>query len=600
MRMRKLLRTGYLIALVSVLIIGMMIYIFFSDLSSIAAGNILRDYGISIADLKGVKPGLTSLKIDRAVLERNEDLYKISLDLKGAELFYSLTAGRISAFKANECTVMISEKPGEKSVGKQGLFVPRLPLQDYLPKIDLDIKKLELSYRPDTGDVRYFSGLVRISHTEEGLAGTIRSETGSIKEAALNFGLETGDKIVLSVVDSRDHELIDLEGTAASEDGGLRIQGSVILKEQLAEFLSTSGFISTGEGGEFSLAHTLKSGPILPIENSFNVHYDGKSFRTEIESGFESFLPTLKTLIDHDLMQNRGKASIETSSPYLSMEKIDFSLLGIDDLPLEVSDGELRLRAEFSWGSGLDKSAILKTNVKEVSVILNKAVIDNLGGSAVFDLYDSFKTVDPVVLSAENVSYGFSLTDVNTQFHLRRNAASTRLEFTEVAGGFADGTVHSGPFIFRLPGGFKTDVEVKSLSLKRLLEQYPQPNLSVTGRLSGTLPLRWNDKGFTIEDGVLTAESPGGEIRYQRSDREEFYRANPQMAFVFKALENTYYDSLKAVINYSPDGDLTVDLEIKGQNPQLSETRPLNLNITIEENILTLLGSMKMTRGFGR
>ena len=57
------------------------------------------------------------------------------------------------------------------------------------------------------------------------------------------------------------------------------------------------------------------------------------------------------------------------------------------------------------------------------------------------------------------------------------------------------------------------------------------------------------------------------------------------------------YDELEADVVYKPDGQLRLQLQIKGNSPGLHATRPLHLNLNLDQNILSLVESLRAVNG---
>jgi hypothetical protein len=49
-------------------------------------------------------------------------------------------------------------------------------------------------------------------------------------------------------------------------------------------------------------------------------------------------------------------------------------------------------------------------------------------------------------------------------------------------------------------------------------------------------------------------------------------------------------------VDYLPDGLLTIALQLQGKNPKLEGGRPVHLNITTEQNLLSLLKSLQYSQ----
>lgn len=62
------------------------------------------------------------------------------------------------------------------------------------------------------------------------------------------------------------------------------------------------------------------------------------------------------------------------------------------------------------------------------------------------------------------------------------------------------------------------------------------------------------------------------------------------------ALSNFEYESLEADVSYSKAGNLTLQMQIKGRNPELDDGRPIVLNLGVENNVPQMLKSLQAAR----
>ena len=65
---------------------------------------------------------------------------------------------------------------------------------------------------------------------------------------------------------------------------------------------------------------------------------------------------------------------------------------------------------------------------------------------------------------------------------------------------------------------------------------------------------------------------------------------------VTRALSNFEYETLTAELDYSKDGDLTLQMHLTGRNPDMESSRPIELNLGIENNIPQMLRSLQAAR----
>jgi electron transfer flavoprotein alpha/beta subunit len=100
---------------------------------------------------------------------------------------------------------------------------------------------------------------------------------------------------------------------------------------------------------------------------------------------------------------------------------------------------------------------------------------------------------------------------------------------------------------------------------------------------------------ITITEGRLFGEPPGGVIRY-RSGSETDETDTSSIGFVALALSNFEYETLTSEIDYNADGDLNLQLQLTGRNPDLETNRPVVLNLGVENNVPQMLKSLRAAR----
>jgi len=143
----------------------------------------------------------------------------------------------------------------------------------------------------------------------------------------------------------------------------------------------------------------------------------------------------------------------------------------------------------------------------------------------------------------------------------------------------------SNPFLVRL----------ENIDARQLAEFRKQEGLTAEGRLDGTLPFDWTDKGLKMTAGKLNARAPGGLIRYLGTASMQQMAANDTATrMAMQILSDFRFKLLHIVADYQPDGELALMIELKGNNPDYEKGRPVEFNFNIEENVLKLLQSLRM------
>jgi hypothetical protein len=138
-------------------------------------------------------------------------------------------------------------------------------------------------------------------------------------------------------------------------------------------------------------------------------------------------------------------------------------------------------------------------------------------------------------------------------------------------------------------------LRIDRLDLQPLIALHKVDGLTVSGRVQGQLPLQFSPQGMTIHQGRLENDADGGIIRYQPGDGA--MHDSPLTTYAIMALKELHYHRLLAQVDYLPDGALTVGLHLQGKNPQMEGGRPVHLNITTEQNLLSLLKSLQYSHG---
>jgi hypothetical protein len=61
-------------------------------------------------------------------------------------------------------------------------------------------------------------------------------------------------------------------------------------------------------------------------------------------------------------------------------------------------------------------------------------------------------------------------------------------------------------------------------------------------------------------------------------------------------LEEFHYQEFSTDVSYLADGTLTTQMHLKGTSPGLETDRPVHLNISTEQNLLSLLKSLQYSK----
>jgi len=159
------------------------------------------------------------------------------------------------------------------------------------------------------------------------------------------------------------------------------------------------------------------------------------------------------------------------------------------------------------------------------------------------------------------------------------------------------GRVTADPFRYDL------DADTNQLTLRASGVQLPLmagladlESVTISGTVSGEIPVTIRGNNVIIDDGRLENDPPGGVIRYGGGAATGVVDDDSQLGLVTRTLRNFEFDSLTSAVDYSQDGDLVLQMRLEGINPDVDPTQPVILNLNVENNVPQMLRSLQATR----
>ena len=137
-------------------------------------------------------------------------------------------------------------------------------------------------------------------------------------------------------------------------------------------------------------------------------------------------------------------------------------------------------------------------------------------------------------------------------------------------------------------------VEIKDFDLGKLVA-IESDKVIARGRISGTVPIRYEQGSLVIDKGSVAAQEPGSikltDPQYWRGLAGE----NESLQVTVGILENLEFDTLMVEIAMDSEGVLRLNTRFRGRNPDFHHEKykgqVVELNLNIENNILQLLRS---------
>jgi hypothetical protein len=132
-------------------------------------------------------------------------------------------------------------------------------------------------------------------------------------------------------------------------------------------------------------------------------------------------------------------------------------------------------------------------------------------------------------------------------------------------------------------------LRISGMNLAPLVEGLEIAALGAEGTIDADLRFSFLEDGrLYIDDTVVTARGPGV-LRYRADQPPDVLAGQGEgVDLLFTALSDFRYQSLRAKLDGYLADEMTVELQLRGANPELYEGYPIELNVNLEAPILPL------------
>ena len=158
----------------------------------------------------------------------------------------------------------------------------------------------------------------------------------------------------------------------------------------------------------------------------------------------------------------------------------------------------------------------------------------------------------------------------------------------------ADGSALGGELVIDQFRDFSSDgplgtVYLNNIDLAAVVDIAGTEGVSIQGRATAALPLVWQNGMVLVDAGTLRG-TPGF-LQYQPS--VDPAAIDQRVSAVAAALSNLHFEQLDADITLDESGVLFLQTSVLGSNPDYENGRQVKLNLTLENNLLSLLKSLQ-------
>lgn len=304
-----------------------------------------------------------------------------------------------------------------------------------------------------------------------------------------------------------------------------------------------------------------------------------------------------KILVKHDLGSNTGRVSTTGASLSFNARQLSTRMTPWN-ADWDIAAGTFSADLQLNWrqsNSGWQFDGHSSLSMVDLAGAYADTAFAGLSTSFEADIEAATGiTVSPAQIKIDLLEIGLPIENITADYTLRPDTLSVDVDNLRMHA--FGGVVTADPFTYEPERERNTLLlHAESIELAELLSLQEFESIELSGRIGAELPVIIEGTQVSILNGTLTGESSGGVIRY-RPEVVPDAVGTSEIGVVTKALNNFIYDSLTSKVGYSKDGDLVLQMRIAGRNPDLENSRPVVLNLGVENNIPEMLRSLQAAR----
>ncbi len=251
-----------------------------------------------------------------------------------------------------------------------------------------------------------------------------------------------------------------------------------------------------------------------------------------------------------------------------------------------VSDltGTIGLEAKATW-NGARRTETAVATLEDVGFALGDVSVAGLTTTIDLAGLRPLESKAPHHVAVQSIAAGLPLTNLAADFVVNGETATVTRGSLEIADGQITLTEASIPLAGQ-DGAFTMGVQ--KIDMAQLSALAKVDGLSVTGTLSGTVPLRSDNTGLHFADGTLRADAPG-RLVYKPAAPPDALAQNQGGSLLLQALSNFAYDRLSIALNGPVTEDIVLGVSLAGRNPDLYGGYPIEFNLNLSGRLTQIL-----------
>ncbi|MBG7602810.1 MAG: YdbH domain-containing protein [Gammaproteobacteria bacterium] len=327
---------------------------------------------------------------------------------------------------------------------------------------------------------------------------------------------------------------------------------------------------------------------------------DDKLLTIEATTRYKGTATGLSLKMQQSLQQGSGKLSFNSKAQ--SLEQLGRAMKRITAAwprDLAVATGTAKVNGSAAWDGGLQQSRV-DIRISKGGGRYAELFFSGLNADLKLDLYPKIEGRAKKV-SVKLIDIGVPVSDLTAALRIQWTSKGKRpvMIFSNLKASLLKGRVTGKRM--RIDLNRRTHdftLALQHIDIAEIVRMHGFEGLNATGKVSGTIPVRLDSKGVSVRKGRIRADKPGGTINYVPDEKGEALKsASVKSEVLLNLLRDFRYDVLDAETEYKPDGQLLMKMQLKGKSPQQYKERPVHLNLTLDQNILSLLKSLRSVNG---
>ena len=254
----------------------------------------------------------------------------------------------------------------------------------------------------------------------------------------------------------------------------------------------------------------------------------------------------------------------------------------------DVVSGTLTTNLELSWQTG-DTGTQYQGSMTQTADALAGAYNDIVFTGLATALAAQLDSAGGVAFSPSSIEValldvGVPVEQITADFAL--NIGEKAVQIQNLSMSVLGGQLVTEPFRFGMQEEINDIIlRPQSIQLQFMLDIAEFEDISLSGSLSGVLPVTISNERITMQNGRLESDPPGGVIRYSAGgDTQDATVIDSDIGLVSRALANFEFDSLTADVDYTKSGDLKLQMILARVSPDMDANQPIILNLDVEND----------------